>query len=278
MKGYVKIHRELLEHPIWTSEKFTRGQAWVDLITKANAKPGWVRKRGARIDLNRGDVGYSIKELSRQWDWSESKTRRFLKELEDDEMVTLKKTNVSCTITLVNYDMWQLDEWQMRRGNNSSNGAQSNEQTNNKRYPNNKEKKTIRKKEESENAHTKVDLIAFAEKYKKVDIQLSYDKFTLNQLSKNRKSVNEAADFEMWVLRDIENGWNLRAPELNKKVTLYCPKEHESVEILRSKEYKAVFCDTCGSQMLHKNDYLHEKGRSRTIGKEKLPEIEQVPF
>ena len=278
MKGYVKIHRELLEHPIWTSEKFTRGQAWVDLILKANAKPGWVRKRGARIDLNRGDVGYSIKELSRQWDWSESKTRRFLKELENDEMVTLKKTNVSCTITLVNYDMWQSDEWQMRRGNNSSNGAQSNEQTNNKRYPNNKEKKTIRKKEESENAHTKVDLIAFAEKYPIVDIQLSYDKFTLNQLSKNRKSVNEAADFEMWVLRDIENGWNLRAPELNKKVTLYCSKEHESVEILRSKEYKAVFCDTCGNQMLHKNDYLQEKGRSRTIGKEKLPEIEQVPF
>ena len=278
MKGYVKIHRELLEHPIWTSEKFTRGQAWVDLITKANAKPGWVRKRGARIDLNRGDVGYSIKELSRQWDWSESKTRRFLKELENDEMVTLKKTNVSCTITLVNYDMWQSDEWQMRRGNNSSNGAQSNEQTNNKRYPNNKEKKTIRKKEESENAHTKVDLIAFAEKYPIVDIQLSYDKFTLNQLSKNRKSVNEAADFEMWVLRDIENGWNLRAPELNKKVTLYCSKEHESVEILRSKEYKGVFCKTCGNQMLHKYDYLHGKGRSRTIGKEKLPEIEQVPF
>ena len=278
MKGYVKIHRELLGHPIWTSEKFTRGQAWVDLITKANAKPGWVRKRGARIDLNRGDVGYSIKELSRQWDWSESKTRRFLKELEDDEMVTLKKTNVSCTITLVNYDIWQSDEWQMRRGNNSSNGAQSNEQTNNKRYPNNKEKKTIRKKEESENAHTKVDLIAFAEKYPIVDIQLSYDKFTLNQLSKNRKSVNEAADFEMWVLRDIENGWNLRAPELNKKVTLYCSKEHESVEILRSKEYKGVFCKTCGNQMLHKYDYLHGKGRSRTIGKEKLPEIEQVPF
>ena len=131
---------------------------------------------------------------------------------------------------------------------------------------------------ENNNAHTTVDLIAFAEKYKTVDIPLSYQKFNLNQQSKNRKSDNEAADFEMWVLRDIENGWNLRAPELNKKVTLYCRKEHESVEILRSKEYKAVFCDTCGSQMLHKNDYLYEKGRSRTIGKKKLPEIEQVPF
>ena len=143
-----------------------------------------------------------------------------------------------------------------------------------------KEKKVNKSKVvgENDNAHATVDLIALAEKYPTVDIQLSYDKFTLNQLSKNRKGVNEAADFEMWVLRDIENGWNLRAPELNKKVTLYCRKEHESVEILRSKEYKAVFCDTCGNQMLHKNDYLQEKGRSRTIGKEKLPEIEQVPF
>jgi len=131
---------------------------------------------------------------------------------------------------------------------------------------------------ENNNAHTTVDLIAFADKYKTIDIPLSYQKFNLNQQSKGVKSNNEAADFEMWVLRDIENGWNLRAPELNKKVTLYCRKEHESVEILRSKEYKAVFCDTCGNQMLHKYDYLHGKGRSRTISKKKLPEIEQVPF
>lgn len=143
---------------------------------------------------------------------------------------------------------------------------------------NKKEQNIIKKSVEDENAHTTVDLIAFADKYKTIDIPLSYKKFNLNQQSKGVKSNNEAADFEMWVLRDIENGWNLRAPELNKKVTLYCPKEHESVEILRSKEYKAVFCDTCGNQMLHKNDYLHGKGRSRTIGKEKLPEIEQVPF
>ena len=143
-----------------------------------------------------------------------------------------------------------------------------------------KEKKVNKSKVvgENNNAHTTVDLIAFADKYKTIDIPLSYKKFNLNQQSKGVKSNNEAADFERWVLRDIENGWNLRAPELNKKVTLYCRKEHESVEILRSKEYKAVFCDTCGNQMLHKNDYLHGKGRSRTISKKKLPEIEQVPF
>jgi hypothetical protein len=119
---------------------------------------------------------------------------------------------------------------------------------------NKKEQNIIKKSVEDENAHTKVDLIAFADKYKTIDIPLSYKKFNLNQQSKGVKSNNEAADFERWVLRDIENGWNLRAPELNKKVTLYCRKEHESVEILRSKEYKGVFCKTCGEQMLHKGE------------------------
>ena len=136
---------------------------------------------------------------------------------------------------------------------------------------------------ENNNAHTTVDLkaLAEAEQYKTIIIPRSYKIFKLNQQKNGTKYIDVAAEtaaFEMGLMNDLKYGRNSRAPELNKKVTLYCRKEHESVEILRSKEYKAVFCDTCGSQMLHKNDYLHEKGRSRTIGKEKLPEIEQVPF
>jgi len=119
---------------------------------------------------------------------------------------------------------------------------------------NKKEKNVIKESVEDENAHTTVDLIAFADRYKTIDIQLSYQKFNLNQQSKGVKSNNEAADFERWILRDIENGWNSRAPEVNKKVTLYCKKGHESVEILASKEHKGVFCKTCGEQMLHKGE------------------------
>ena len=150
-KGWVKIHRELLDDSIWTSETFTRGMAWVHLIMLANANPGYVRKRGARIDLARGSVGYSIKELSRRFDWSESKTRRFIKELESDGKITVKKTSVSCTITLVNYDYWQGNGWLTVRSDDSANertnGAQKNAQTTYKRYPNNKEKKKRREKE-----------------------------------------------------------------------------------------------------------------------------------
>ena len=149
--GYVKIHRELMYDSIWTSEKFTRGMAWVHLIMLANAKPGHVRKRGARIDLARGSVGYSIKELSRHFDWSESKTRRFIKELESDGKITVKTTSVSCTITLVNFDYWQGKGWKTvrsdDRANERTNGAQKNAQTTHKWHPNNKEKKKRREKE-----------------------------------------------------------------------------------------------------------------------------------
>jgi len=146
-KGYVKIHRELMDDPLWTSEKYTRGQAWLHLIMLANSNPGYVRKRGTRINLSRGSVGYSIKELSRIFNWSESKTRRFRDELESDGKITFDKTNVSCTITLMNYDFWQGNDWQTRRINERTNGAQMNAQTTRKWYPNNKEKKKNRKKE-----------------------------------------------------------------------------------------------------------------------------------
>jgi len=149
---------------------------------------------------------------------------------------------------------------------------------------NKKEKNIIKKSVEDENAHTTVDLIAFADKYKTIDIPLSYKKFNLNQLSKNRKSVNEAADFEMWVLHGIENGWNLRAPEYNMGIetgdtlaTVYCPYCDAKREVNRGKEAREAFCQ-CGNTMFYKNEYLHEKGRIRTISKKKLPEIEQVPF
>ena len=147
-----------------------------------------------------------------------------------------------------------------------------------------KESKLKESRVVSESAHTTVDLKAFAEKYKTVVIPQSYERFNLNQQSKNRKSVNEAADFERWVLHDIENGWNLRAPESNMGIetgdtlaTVYCPYCDAKREVNRGKEAREAFCQ-CGNTMFYKNEYLHEKGRIRTISKKKLPEIEQVPF
>ena len=38
MNGYIKLHRSLMDNPLWTEKPFSRGQAWVDLLMLANRK------------------------------------------------------------------------------------------------------------------------------------------------------------------------------------------------------------------------------------------------
>ncbi len=35
-KGYVSIHREIMDHWVWQDRPVSKGQAWVDLIMPVN--------------------------------------------------------------------------------------------------------------------------------------------------------------------------------------------------------------------------------------------------
>ena len=64
--GTFSLHRSLLDHSLWGGEAFTRGQAWVDLIGHAAWKDGFIRVRGQRIDLERGELAWSERELAKR--------------------------------------------------------------------------------------------------------------------------------------------------------------------------------------------------------------------
>ena len=38
MEGWIKLHRSISDNDLWTSEPFSRGQAFVDLILLASHK------------------------------------------------------------------------------------------------------------------------------------------------------------------------------------------------------------------------------------------------
>ncbi|MEE9166648.1 MAG: hypothetical protein V3U24_04190, partial [Candidatus Neomarinimicrobiota bacterium] len=157
----VRIHRDLCNHPIWLQEEFTRGQAWVDMIMLAKFEPGYVRKRGIRINLRIGQLAYSKRTLAERWKWSLGKLNRFLTELEQDGHIEVVSTNVSSTITIKNYDYWQEKGLKNEspdglpkpgpisgRGDGSNisrseppNGDLTNDQTETKRTPFNNDKK-----------------------------------------------------------------------------------------------------------------------------------------
>ena len=107
-RGRFVVCRSLLDDPLWLSEPFTRGQAWVDLLGLAshNQSEYWVR--GIRVELKRGDVGRSEVHLAKRWMWSRGKVRRFLAALETDHQIVQQNSNVSACIRICNYDDYQF--------------------------------------------------------------------------------------------------------------------------------------------------------------------------
>ena len=68
--GWVSIHRKLTNSDLWLSEKFTKGQAWIDLILLANHKKSVINIRGSQVVVERGEVGWSEEALASRWKWS----------------------------------------------------------------------------------------------------------------------------------------------------------------------------------------------------------------
>lgn len=111
-KGWVSIHRKLMDKSLWTGEPFTRGQAWVDLLLLANHSDDSIYVRGNKIKIYRGQVGWSQKKLSERWQWNRKKVRKFLKDLEDEQQITQHKNFVTSIITINNYDYYQQNTQQ----------------------------------------------------------------------------------------------------------------------------------------------------------------------
>lgn len=109
-EGWIKLHRKLQDNALWGSETFTRGQAWVDLILLANHKDGFIYVRDHRIDLKRGDVGWSQNKLADRWSWSRTKVRSFLDMLEKEQQIEQVKSRSYTVIRLKNYKEYQKND------------------------------------------------------------------------------------------------------------------------------------------------------------------------
>lgn len=170
MNGWIKLHRKLLGTDLWLKEPFTKGQAWVDLIGLANHEPGFIRVRGNRIEVRRGQVGWSQERLAERWKWSRKKVSNFLRELASDYQVEViaggkpsnesvsqnnpenqptrpgqkngRRNNLSSIITIVNYELYQKREQQRDPQKNGRRPAEERQKNADKKEKKNgKEKK-----------------------------------------------------------------------------------------------------------------------------------------
>lgn len=97
------VREDLLDDDIYLSERFTRGQALVDLIMLSSYADRNFRIRGNKVELKRGQVAKSLRELSVRWQWSVNTVSKFLKELQEDGYIDTQKTSVNQVITIKKY-------------------------------------------------------------------------------------------------------------------------------------------------------------------------------
>lgn len=97
--GFFKVDRALLEHDLWLKEPFTKGQAWLDIVGKANYKDNGIIKRG--------QFPTSALKLAERWQWHRSKVRRFLDMLVEMKMIVYESSQKGMIITILNYEKYQ---------------------------------------------------------------------------------------------------------------------------------------------------------------------------
>ena len=125
MEGWIKLHRQLAENPLWLIKPFSEGQAWVDLLLITTFDKGFIKtKYGTKIKLNRGECGYSVLTLSQRWGWSRGKVTRFLSFLKSEEMIQQKIVSNTTIINILNYENYQNDTIN-EAINNAINGQQT---------------------------------------------------------------------------------------------------------------------------------------------------------
>ena len=92
---YINVLRKLFRDPLWTSEEFTKAQAWIDLLYWAYHSDGNFKWNGRRYNLLRGQFSHTESFLARRWKWTRSKVNRTFKRWQDLGMIKITKLEKS---------------------------------------------------------------------------------------------------------------------------------------------------------------------------------------
>ena len=133
--GWIKLHRQIMDSDFYKEpRKFSKYEAWIDILLRVDH------------EKNPGTVLINISELAKAWNWDRRKVKRFLSQLENENMCnlngtadgTLDGTPNGTALTIVNWAFYQGGGTRNGTGNGTADGTQ-------KRVPsyNRKEEKNI---------------------------------------------------------------------------------------------------------------------------------------
>ncbi|CAG22436.1 hypothetical protein [Photobacterium profundum] len=107
MSGWVKIHRSLREHFLYSFDEPDKSLAWIDLLLSASYEDSKVMVKGRVVCVSRGQFFTSQSALQKRWGMSQNKVKRFLRMLEAEQMVIVEANVLYTIITICNYSDFQ---------------------------------------------------------------------------------------------------------------------------------------------------------------------------
>jgi len=109
--GYIHLWRKIWDDPLFREgRKFSRFEAWVDMILMANGIEKDMLCDGRYITIKRGQLVTSELKLSKRWNWSRTKVRSFLLTLSNNRKtsgtprIKQQKDNKKSIITILKYN------------------------------------------------------------------------------------------------------------------------------------------------------------------------------
>lgn len=108
--GWTKVYRSIKNNWIWEDKPFSRGQAFIDLVLSVNHQDKKIIFNGTLVEVKRGSCITSIRKLGEQWGWSNKKVKKFLEQLQQDQMLSFKSNTKRTLVTIENYSLYQSKE------------------------------------------------------------------------------------------------------------------------------------------------------------------------
>ncbi len=114
MKGYILLHRQMLENPTVNkdSDYFA---VWVYLLLNAAHCPRRVIFNGKEIELKSGQLVTGRKKISDDQHISESKVDRILRAFVREQQIEQQMSNRNRLISILNWDKYQINERQIEQ-------------------------------------------------------------------------------------------------------------------------------------------------------------------
>ncbi|MBN6836285.1 DnaD domain-containing protein [Staphylococcus epidermidis] len=120
MTGWISLHRSIQKHWLFEEKrKFSRFEAWIDILLMVNHTDNKVMHDGDLITVKRGQRITSLRQLGERWSWSITKVDKYLRTLESDGMLVVKKDTKKTVLTVVNYDDYQDGDFKKRHRKDS---------------------------------------------------------------------------------------------------------------------------------------------------------------